>query len=220
MSKPTVRIAFDPNWRPLLLQGLEPNLTGFCVDLMAEMASHEKLQIEALKSSEQNILYNLEAGAYTAAFTTTFPSPELRKIFVFSEPFVYTGTSIVTRKGQPPKSIQSLKGCIIGVQAGSQAFSILSAVPGISFKQYGTTLDALEDCVAGHLDAVAMERLPAITFCRNTFKGQLTVLDQPLDPGPGIRLAARKDNAFFDRLTKGIKKSAPESILRKWGLAL
>lgn len=219
-SRPTVRIAFDPAWRPLVLQGLEPKLTGLTLDLMAEIAKQQNLKLEALKSSGQNLLYNLEAGAYSAAFSTTTPTPALRQIFQFSEPLIFTGTSIVSRAGKPPQSIHSLKGHIIGVQAGSQAFTVLSLVPGVSFKQYATPLDALEDLMAGHIDAVAMERLPAITFCRNTFRGQLTVLEQPLDPLPAIRLVARRDNPFFERLVEGIQKGSPEALQARWGLSL
>jgi ABC-type amino acid transport substrate-binding protein len=219
-NRPTVRVAFDPGWRPLILQGLEPSLTGFSLELMAEIAKHESVQIEALRSSGQNLLYNLEAGAYTAILTTAAPTPELRKIFHFSEPVLFTGTSLVARVSHPLRSNQELKGLIIGVQSNSKAFSVLSGIPGISFKQYQSPLDALEDLSAGHLDAVAMERLAAITYCRNTFRGELTVLEQPLDPVPAIRLASKRDNRFFERLVKGMQKSPVEALQRRWGLAL
>jgi polar amino acid transport system substrate-binding protein len=219
-QRQAIGIAYDPSWRPLYLQGLEPSLSGFCMDLMAEMANQSKTTIQAIRTAGQTLLYNLEAGDYEAVFTTMTPTPELRTVFEFSAPILQTGTSLVARVGNAPSSPTKLTGLIVGVQSNSTAFAVLTQIPGVSFKQYGSPLDALEDLSDGHLDAVAMERLPAINFCRHAFKGRLTVLEPPLDPQPGIRLATKKESPYFKKLADSLSASPISALLRRWGLGL
>jgi ABC-type amino acid transport substrate-binding protein len=215
-----IGLAYDPSWRPLYLQGLEPSLSGFCMDLMSEMANQSRVSIEAIRTAGATLLYNLEAGDYEAAFTTMTPTPELRSVFEFSNPILHTGTALITRQGQAPESTLKLTGFIVGVQSNSTSFAVLTQIPGVSFKQYSSALDALEDLADGHLDAVAMERLPAINYCRHAFKGNLTVLEPPLDPHPGIRLVTKKGSPHFKKLSESLSASPISALLRRWGLSL
>ena len=218
-EKPLVRTAFDPAWRPLILQGLEPNVTGFCLDVLSSIASTEGLAVEALRTTSQNVLYHVESGAYSIGITTVTPTPRLREIFLFSDPLVFTGTSLVVATHGTFQDTSKTKGMVLGVQQASIAFNVVSLLPGTTFKQYVSALDALEDLSVGHLDGVAMDRLPAVTYCRNAYRNRLKVLSPPLDEAPAIRFVAKKDSQYFDKMMDGLKAAPLESLRVKWGLA-
>lgn len=214
-----IRIAYDPSWRNLQTSGMEPQLNGFFMDLMPIVAERTGIPLEGLRIGQTAIWRSLDDGESRAALTTQTPTLEQRQQYAFSEPLIYTGTSLIQRISDPKIDPNNLKGVSVGVQSDSAAFFEIVRRPGVHFRQYMANIDALNDLAAGKINAVAMERIPALAITRGGFRNVLQVVEQPLNTNPGIRLVMKKDDPLFERLAKAFLEGDTRKLQSQWGLA-
>jgi len=214
-----IRIAYDPSWRLLQMAGMEPQVNGFFMDLMPIVAERTGIPLEGLRVSQSALLSSLDDGDSRAALTAQTPSLEQEQHYAFSKPLIYTGISLVQRISAPPIEPARLQGVSVGVQSDSAAFFEIVARPGVHFRQYLSNFDALNDLAAGKIDAVAMDRIPALAITRGGYRGILRVVDEPLNKNSGIRLVMLKEDPLFERLSQAFMEGDTRRLQSQWGLA-
>jgi PAS domain S-box-containing protein len=137
------------------LEGSEP--TGLAVDLVRAMAKHISQPVEVRAMDWKTAQAVVASGAADALIQIN-ATPERLKLYDFSEPFLESHFSIFVRESQTGiKSVASLHGLRVGVEAGGLPQQLLSKDPEIELRVIPNFPEGFSAVRAGSLDAVVVD---------------------------------------------------------------
>lgn len=153
------------------------NIVGVDIDIANEIANSlgKELVVEHLDfDSLLPAIITGKADFVAAGMTIT---PERQEEVDFSIPYVDSVQNIIYKKEAELKNMEDLKGKVIGVQLGTTGdLAISDAInteggelngSGAEVKMYSNALEASQDLMAGRLDAVIIDKLPAEEIVKN-----------------------------------------------------
>jgi len=101
-NHPEVRVGLDPDWPPFSFLDATGDVVGIDRDYLNLIEERTGLNFEYVANGPwSRIKADAQAGRLDL-LTATSPTPERRKIFRFSEPYLKFPVAIVTRKDAPP----------------------------------------------------------------------------------------------------------------------
>ena len=217
-------IARDPNWNPLQLFDKEKNMSAFTNELLFEIARREKIHLELLRATSDDLLDGLKDGNYDGILSSIRPGAINRDLYEFSDPIYLLGPVLIVRSSSNIASLSDLQYKVLGVRQVSSNPE-LQTFADISIRNYENVLSALMDLDRGLIDAVLMESLPAYQYLLGIFNGKLKIVSKPMTD-LGIRLVARHDGKsetrLIHRFNEGLKAvkadGTYDALLTKWGL--
>lgn len=217
-------IALDPSWYALSAPGREADLTAFTTELILEIGKLEKVKIAVYERSWSNLMFALQEGQCDAICSTMQPYLFYEKLYHFSSLYLMTGPVLVNLVKAPAKSLEKLKGDIIGIQRDSNGAIVLEKYPDIIQRTYESVPQALIDATKGEIDGAIVDILSAEAYTRDLFQGQLKIATAPLTQ-EGVRILSMKNHKpelikLFDRGVAKLKSNGKYAELaKKWRLA-
>jgi polar amino acid transport system substrate-binding protein len=171
----------------------EGELTGFDIEL-AKMVG-EKLgktvEFEAVKFS--TIFFLLQSQKVDAAISTITKTEEREKQFDFSNPYYFEKIAVVYRKEKPFSNAEELTSQKIGGLLGSvQEIWMKKNIQDPVLTLVDHTNQAIESLKAGHVDAVVIDGVQAVSFVNN-------------NEGLGYNYLSEAEDGFCVALPKGSK---------------
>lgn len=219
----TYRIGIDPSYYPAQLGGKEANIYAFSNELLRAISHEEGVFFETVTMAWDNLIYGLKQKHYEGMLSSMMPRATLKKTYAFSDPFMSTGPVLVVRKGMKVSSVNHLKGKEVGVSSLSNEALLIEKYPGVNVHYYTSIPEALEEIVADQIDGILIDYLPASSYIRNLYFGQVTVATPPLNDS-GLRLIslAGDDQELIKVFNRGLEKlrdnGTYEKLLKKWEL--
>lgn len=138
-------------------------LKGFEVDIMDAIAQEMGVSVEYVTANFSGLFGLLGSGRIDTVANQITITDERKAVYVFSEPYVYDGAQVVTRKDNNTiKSVEDLKGKTVAVNLGSNFESLLRELPyadQINIKTYESNIE--RDTALGRVDAFVMDRVSA-----------------------------------------------------------
>lgn len=221
VTKSPYRIAVDPSFYPLELMGKEANVYAFSNELLQAVAKKERLYIERVNASWDNILEGLSKDDFDAALSALPPYNFNEAKYDFSQLYLPTGYVLVIREDEKAREFKKLKGREVGVQMNSEAERILSKYPEVLIRYYENPAVALEKLDQGQLDGVVMDAIPAVSFIYDRYAEKLKLGSSVLNDA-GLRMVAVKDTHrdLLDRFNSGLEKlkkdGTYDKLVKKW----
>lgn len=219
----TYRIAIDPSWYPLDLQGKEANVYAFSDELLRAISLEEHVFFERITMSWDNLLRGLKVGECEAILSSMTPRVSLESTYMFSEPFLHTGPVLVIPKGAKLKNMKKLAGMEIAVGSMTNETILIEKFPGVIVRYIGTIPEGLEDILTGQIDGVLLNYLQATSYIRDLYYDTLKIATPPLD-NAGLRLITLhgQETELVDIFNSGLNKlcdsGALDKLLKKWEL--
>lgn len=156
-----IRIGTEGAFPPFNYFDEKGNLTGFEIDLGNALAQQLKLKPRWIPQAFDTLLIQLNQGRFDFVIASHGITEERAKAVDFTNPHYCTGGLIVSRKGGPLK-VKDLEGKVVGVQVGTTYMEAAQKIPGIKeVRTYQKDPDALQDLLAGRLDAWITDRFVA-----------------------------------------------------------
>jgi putative amino-acid transport system substrate-binding protein len=156
----TIRVGMSGGYFPFTFVRAD-ELQGFEVDFMTEIAARTGDEVQFETMSFSGLIGALEAGRIDTVANQITITPEREAKFVFSQPYVYDGAQVVTRKGNDAiTGVESLKGRTVAVNLGSNFEQLLRELPyanEITIKTYESNIE--QDTALGRVDAFVMDRV-------------------------------------------------------------
>lgn len=217
------KVAFDPAWYSLEMQGKESALTAFTIELIEAIGSAENLNIGVYQRSWSNLMLGLQDNNYQAICTPMQPYLFYEKLYVFSEIYLATGPVLVVGAKSSLDSLKQMDGREVGILRGSSYALILEKYPNIIQRTYDSIQKALDAVSQGGLDGMLLDILTAESFTRDLYQGQLKISSSPLTQ-EGVRLVGihGKSEELIRRFNRGLSKIKSNGtyakIAQKWGL--
>jgi ABC-type amino acid transport substrate-binding protein len=155
-SDAPLRTGVDATFAPHAMTKLDGGLQGFNIDLGEELARRmgRKLTIEGTEFS--GLVPGLNAKKYDFILAPVTVTPERAKAMLFTEGYLDTDYTFVTKKGTSIGALEDLKGKTVAVNKGSayENWAKENAPKyGFKFDVYGTNADAVQAVQSGRADA-------------------------------------------------------------------
>lgn len=101
---------------------------------------------------------------------------ERQQMVDFSDPYYEALQYVVVPADSEIKAAADLEGKNLGVQLGTTGDFIAEEIEGATVSQYNKAVDAVNDLINGRVDAVIIDKNPALVF-ESKFEGQVVALD-------------------------------------------
>lgn len=141
----------------------QDELKGFDVDVMNALGKEMGREIKYETANFSGLFGMLESGRIDTVANQITITVERKKAYVFSDPYVYDGAQVVTKKGNTEiQGVEDLKGKTVAVNLGSNFEALLKELPyadQIEIKTYESNLE--QDTALGRVDAFVMDRVSA-----------------------------------------------------------
>lgn len=141
----------------------QDELKGFDVDVMNAIGEEMGREIQYETANFSGLFGMLESGRIDTVANQITITEERQKAYIFSDPYVYDGAQVVTKKGNTEvQSVEDLKGKTVAVNLGSNFEALLRELPyadQINIKTYESNLE--RDTALGRVDAFVMDRVSA-----------------------------------------------------------
>jgi putative amino-acid transport system substrate-binding protein len=141
----------------------QDQLKGFDVDVMKAIGEEMGREVQFETANFSGLMGMLESGRIDTVANQITITEERKKAYIFSEPYVYDGAQVVTKKGNTDiQGVEDLKGKTVAVNLGSNFEDLLKELPyadQIDIKTYESNLE--RDTALGRVDAFVMDRVSA-----------------------------------------------------------
>ncbi|MDD4780522.1 MAG: transporter substrate-binding domain-containing protein [Tissierellia bacterium] len=153
------------------------NIVGVDVEIAKEIAKDLGKELEVEHIDFSSVVPSVQTGKADFAAAGITITPERLEEVDFSIPYVESIQHVIYIKGQEINSLDELKGKKIGVQLGTTGdISIADNInledgglynSGAEVVQYKSPLEAAQDLIAGRIDVVVIDKLPAEEIVKN-----------------------------------------------------
>ena len=141
----------------------QDELKGFDVDVMNALGKEMGRDIQYETANFSGLFGMLGAGRIDTVANQITITEERKKAYIFTDPYVYDGAQVVTKKGNTEiQGVEDLKGKTVAVNLGSNFEALLQELPyadQINIKTYESNLE--RDNALGRVDAFVMDRVSA-----------------------------------------------------------
>jgi len=174
-------------------------LDGFDVDVAKLVASKLGVKAQFVKTEWSAILAGLSSGKFDVIINQVGITPERKKTFDFSVPYVASSPQLILRRNDDSnyKSFADLKGKKLGVSQGSNYEALAKAQEGVEVKSYPGAPEYLSDLVNRRVDAALNDQLMTAYLVKTSnipIKGG-AIVGEPKFNG----IPFRKDNPEFEK---------------------
>ncbi|MGJ8546824.1 MAG: amino acid ABC transporter substrate-binding protein [Sulfitobacter sp.] len=156
----TLRVGMSGGYFPFTFVR-QDELQGFEVDVMNAVGETAGVEIQFETMSFSGLIGALEASRIDTIANQITITPEREAKFAFSQPYVFDGAQVVTRKGNEEISgVADLTGKTVAVNLGSNFEQLLNDLPNaneIEIKTYDSNI--AQETALGRVDAFVMDRV-------------------------------------------------------------
>jgi polar amino acid transport system substrate-binding protein len=210
-----------PNNPPFEYKDADGTFKGFEVDIVNEAAKRIGMTTNIADYGFQALFAATSSGRIDVAISSITITPERLKSQSFTQPYYDSDMGIATKEGSPLKSLEDLKGKIVGVLSGSTGEKWVKENKdkyGIAdVKGYNSQQEVMLDLNAGRVDAVISD-VPGMQYLFLKMKG-LVVKDH-IKTGEQYGLMMGKDHKLLQKLSDAIgamkKDGTLNTIHKKW----
>ena len=219
----TIVFAVDATWPPMEFVNENKDIVGYSIDYMRAVAKEAGFTPVFKNTAWDGIFAGLAGGNYDAICSSVSITPERKKAMDFSEPYFKVNQGLVVPKESKAKSLEDLKGKVVGAQIGTTGYFAIKKVPGVIAKSYDEIGLAMQDLLNGRIDGVVCDDPVAAQYAlrepKFSEKLKIGAIIESGDEYYGI--AVNKGNKeVLDLINKGIRavkaKGIEEQIKKKW----
>lgn len=173
---------------------------GVDIDVANEIAKNINKELKIRDVSFDALVIELAEKKCDLAIAAMSSTPERSKSVDFSEPYFKSNQAVLIKKNSGILSPKDLKNKIIGVQTGTTGDSYCDGKYQTS--KYSNIIDAVEDLINGHVDAVVLDEYLAKNFQQKR-GDKIETMNEFLFTEE-YRIAVQKDNKELKKIINNI----------------
>ncbi|MBT8763145.1 basic amino acid ABC transporter substrate-binding protein [Desulfohalobiaceae bacterium Ax17] len=219
----TIVFAVDATWPPMEFVNEDKEIVGYSIDYMKAAAKEAGFTPVFKNTAWDGIFAGLAGGNYDAICSSVSITPERKKAMDFSEPYFKVSQGLVVPKESKAKSLEDMKGKVVGAQIGTTGYFAVKKVPGVVAKSYDEIGLAMQDLLNGRIDGVVCDDPVAAQYALREPKfSEKLKIGAIIDSGDEYYgIAVKKGNKeVLDLINKGIRavkaKGIEKQIKEKW----
>ncbi|KMY48307.1 ABC transporter substrate-binding protein [Peribacillus loiseleuriae] len=215
-EKGEITIGLDDTLPPMEYRNDKNELVGFDIEFAEALAKELGVKVKFVPSAWDGIIPGLDAKRFDIILSSMNATDERKKKVDFVEYFG-VGQILAVKTGNPLniKSVDDLKGKIVGVQLGSTGETAANSINGIKeIKKYDLTTDVFNDMGLGRVEAAVVGEMIG-RYYMTTKPGEFEIVGEAFQVQP-MGIAVRKnDNQLRDALEKAVRTVEGNGTLSK-----
>ena len=203
-----IRIATEGAYAPFNMVDSEGNLIGFDVDIARALCAKMAVECEIVAQDWDGIIPGLRARKYDAIIASMSITEERLRVVDFSDKYYANVLAFVAAKDKSLGISKSeLKGLTVGAQRATISGQQLEDEYGdvVKVKLYDTQDNAYLDLVAGRLDALLSDKLPAFDWLKTEDGATFEFKGDDIDINDEIGIAVRKGDPLKAKFSEAIQ---------------
>ncbi|MBG0775183.1 MAG: transporter substrate-binding domain-containing protein [Desulfovibrionaceae bacterium] len=214
-----ISFAMSGGYPPFNFYNDKNELAGFDVDVCREVAKRLGVDFKPVTTEWSGIIEGLRSGAYDGILGSMAATAERAEVVDFTVPYYYSGAQVLVRKDAPYKSVDELKGKVVGLVTGTTFENDAKSLGAGDIRLYKDDTQTLTELDNGVVDAVITDRVVGATAA-GSGKFAIRPLGTPLR-SENIAVALRKDDdTLRDKLDAILTAMHDDGTLaaisRKW----
>lgn len=205
-EKGIITIGLDDTFPPMEFRNDKNELVGFDIEFGEAIAKELGVEVKYVPSAWDGILPGLDAKRFDIVLSSMNVTDDRKKEVDFVEYFG-AGQIVAVKAGNPLniKSVDDLKGKVVGVQMGSTGETAADSIEGTKeVKKYNTNTDVFNDMGLGRVDAAVIGEMVG-QYYMTTKPGVFEVVAEPFQVQP-MGIAVRKgDTELREALEKTVQ---------------
>ena len=199
-DKGKITIAMEGTWAPWTYHDENDELTGYDVELGKKIAEKLGVEAEFVEGEWDGLFAGLDVGRYDIVINGVDVTPERSEKYVFSEPYAYIHTVIVTRSDNDTiNSFEDLNGKTTA-NSNASTYMLLAEEYGAKVLGVDSLDETMQMVLSGRADA--------------TLNAEVSVSDYTsVHPEAELRIAASTPEA--NQVAIPLKKGEDTETLRK-----
>ncbi|TCP21158.1 amino acid ABC transporter substrate-binding protein (PAAT family) [Scopulibacillus darangshiensis] len=155
-----LRVGFEGTYPPFNFLNDKKKYDGFDVDISNEIARRLGVKTKFVATKWDGLIGGLKANKFDIIIAQMTITDERKKSVDFTDPYVVTGSVLVTRKDTSGLTkLEDIKGKKVGVGAGTTFEKVARSVDGADVHTYKTVNDYIQDLMNGRLDVIINDKL-------------------------------------------------------------
>jgi len=207
----------------VFLFGLDKNVLGFSDDLLFEIGKAEQVPLYPVSLDHSSLVTLLEAEDVDGVLSSLEPDEELRRRYLFSEPYFTYGPILIVAQDSPYSAIADMKNKEIGFEVAYFPALRLKQSSECIFRPFDNMNTVLEELLHKRLDGVIVDAIVAYKLILGPYRGRIRIVGEPLRP-MSFRLIIKKGKSdelvsTFNHGLAAVKASGLfTKMLTYWGL--
>jgi polar amino acid transport system substrate-binding protein len=215
--KKTLTVGSDIPYKPFEFG--KPPYQGLDVDVVNEVAKRLGTTAKFKKTPFDTVFRDLAQGKFDLVASAATITPERAKEVDFSDPYFPSDQSLMVKKGSDVKTVDDLKGKVIGAQLGTTGAAYAKDHTGAkSVRTYDLIDDAFNALEAGQVEAVIND-CPVSKYAENAHTDLVVVRAIPTNEKYGFAFQKGSEtlrSAFNKGLAEVKKDGTLAKIANKW----
>ena len=219
-SDKVLKVGFEGTFPPFNFLDDKDDFQGFDVDISNELAKRLDIEADFIATSWDGLIAGLKADKFDIIIGQMTVTDERKKSVDFTDPYVITGSVLVTREGTDDiTKLEDIKGKKVGVGGGTTFEEVANGVEGADVKLYKTVGDYIQDLINERLDVIINDQL---LMSYNIQENDLPIkVTSDILNKDEIAMAVNKGNEDFIEKVNGLLKEMKEDgtyneIYKKW----
>lgn len=121
-SEGTLTVGMEGTYAPYAYRE-NGKLKGFEVDLAKEVAKKMNLKVKFVPTKWDSLIAGLNSGTFDVVFNNMSENPDRKKQYLFSTPYIYTKSALITKKDSNLTDARDIKGKKIGEGIGTDNYN-------------------------------------------------------------------------------------------------
>jgi glutamine transport system substrate-binding protein len=198
----TIHVAADTTFPPFESE-VNGKVQGFDIDMINAIAKHENLTVDLKTMQFTGLIPALQSNQVDVAVAGITIKKSRMNAVNFSNAYYKSGLSVLTKANSTIKSINDLKGKIVGTKKGTSSVDLLTQKGITDIKQFDNIDAAYTAIESGGVDAVVFDNPVNLNFA-NTHKDTHVV--GGLLTGEYYGIAVTKNNTDLQKkINDGLK---------------
>ncbi len=173
-------VGTNAEFPPFEFVGDDGEPDGFDIALMKAIGDKLGVEVE-VENMEFDSLVASIGSKIDAAIAGMTVTEERERMVDFSDSYYKAVQYVLVPKETEIASADDLAGKTIGAQLGTTGDYMIEDFEGATAKQYNKAVDAVNDLVSGRLDAVIVDKNPALVFAEK-FSDEIQYMDFSFEP--------------------------------------
>ncbi|KAB2336710.1 amino acid ABC transporter substrate-binding protein [Cytobacillus depressus] len=215
-----LKVGFEGTYPPFNFIDDKQNYIGFDVDVSNELAKRLGVEAEFIATKWDSLIGGVKADKFDIIIAQMTVTDERKKSVDFTDPYVVTGSVLVTREGTNDiTKLEDIKGKNVGVGGGTTFEEVAKSVDGANVKLYKSVGDYIQDLQNKRLDVIINDQL-LMGYNIKENKLPIKITSEILNKDE-IGMAIKKDNEDFvkkinETLAAMKEDGTYDEIYKKW----
>ncbi|MDG2990345.1 ABC transporter substrate-binding protein/permease [Candidatus Synechococcus calcipolaris G9] len=132
-------------------------IVGFDIDVARNISQQLGFELNIVDMDFSGLIPALQSGRADFVMAGMTPTPERQQNADFSILYFNVKNTILSKKGSPFTTLESLQGKSVGALLGSTQQDLANTIPQVTVKVYNKVTDAIQDVIAGRIQAALVE---------------------------------------------------------------